>query len=190
VEEVHDFTLTRRHGGRRGPAFYQDALRYAHSQWISGKPAQAVLLLDRAWMAEIPAGHPVLVDHPPPYRALAWLLSAASDGSRGYLGNPVRHFQHLASRMRGPRAEIRRWRAWMCFHLAERVLPRAGFPRDGRQLAREGLWIPGVAPAQAALARLGWQGEWRWAVAALHFQVDARHGLVEDFRQPGAPFGV
>lgn len=172
MEEPHDHTLTRRHGASRGPAFYQDALRYAQSQWISGKPAQAVLLIDKALMAEIPAEHPVLADHPPPYPALVWMLRAAANGSRGYVGNPVRHFQHLASRMSGPRAELRGWRAWLCFHLAERVLPRPEFPRDGRQLAREGLWIPGVAAVLAALARLGWAGEREMAECCLIFPVD------------------
>ena len=45
--------VTRRHGVERGAAFYQDALRYAQSLWISGKPAQAILQLDKAWMADL-----------------------------------------------------------------------------------------------------------------------------------------
>jgi hypothetical protein len=159
VAELHDFTITRRHGGARGAAFYQDALRNAQSQWIAGKPAQAVLQLDKAWMADLPAGDPVLVSHPPPYQALAWILRHSAAGDCGYPGNPVRHFQHLASRMSGPRAAIRSWRAWLCLHLAEHVLPRAGFPRDGRQIAREGLWIPGFRRALGAVAAGGWQGE-------------------------------
>ena len=159
VLEPHDFTITRRHGSERGAAFYQDALRYAQSQWISGKPAQALLQLDKAWMADLADGDPVLADHPPPYQALAWILRQAADGNHGYLGNPVRHFQHLASRMSGPRAEIRSWRAWLCLHLAERVLPHAGFPRDGSQLAREGLWVPGFGRAMAAVEEAGWPGE-------------------------------
>lgn len=152
VKEIHDFTLTRRHGNQRGPEFYQDALCYAQSQWISGKPAQAILQLDKAWMAEYPG------DHGHPYQALVWILRNAANGNHGYLGNPVRHFQHLASRMSGPRSEIRSWRAWLCLHLAERTLP-SGFPRDGRQLAREGLWVPGIARCLAAIHRLGWDGE-------------------------------
>ncbi len=159
VMEPHDFTITRRHGSERGAAFYQDALRYAQSQWITGKPAQALLQLDKAWMADLTTGDPVLRQSPPPYQALAWILRQAATGNHGYLGNPVRHFQHLASRMSGPRAEIRSWRAWLCLHLAERVLPPAGFPRDGRQLAREGLWVPGFGRTMAAVAAAGWLGE-------------------------------
>jgi hypothetical protein len=167
VNEIHNFTVTRRHGGARGRDFYLDALRYAQSQWISGKPAQAVLQLDKAWMADIPAGDPVLVSYPPPYRALVWMLRAAADGSCGYLGNPVRHFQHLASRMSGPRSETRTWRAWVGLHLSERVLPGAGFPRDGRQIAREGLWIPGFEASMQHLAKAGWPGEARIARAVI-----------------------
>jgi hypothetical protein len=159
VREIHDFTLTRRHGTDRGPAFYRDALCFAQSQWMSGKPAQAILQLDKAWMADIPAGHPVLAEAPPPYQALAWILAHARSGHNGYLGNPVRHFQHLASRMSGARAEVRVWRAWLCFHLAERALPRPGFPRDGRQLVREGLWIPAAERGLVAVAAHGWPGE-------------------------------
>ncbi len=159
VLEPHDFTITRRHGSARGAAFYQDALRYAQSQWISGKPAQALLQLDKAWMADLTNGDPVLRQDPPPYQALAWIMRQAAGGNHGYLGNPVRHFQHLASRMSGPRAEVRSWRAWLCLHLAERVLPPAGFPRDGRQLAREGLWVPGFGRTLVAVAATGWPGE-------------------------------
>lgn len=168
VSEIHDFTITRRHGADKGPGFYQDALCYAQSQWISGKPAQAILQLDKAWMADLPPDHPVLVAHPPPWQAMSWLLRASSSGTLGYLGNPVRHFQHLASRMSGPRAEIRSWRAWLCFHLAERVLPGPVYPRDGRQIAREGIWIPGNRRALDAIERLGWQGE--AGHAALQFE--------------------
>ena len=56
VDEVHNFTLTRRHGTNRGADFYRDALRFAQSQWMSGKPAQAVLQLDKAWMADLAGG--------------------------------------------------------------------------------------------------------------------------------------
>lgn len=167
VSEIHDFTLTRRHGRDKGPDFYQDALRYAQSQWINGKPAQAVLQIDKAFMADLPANHPVLMAHPPPYRALLWIMREAASGNCGYLGNPVRHFQHLASRMSGDRAEIRSWRAWLCLHLAERILPCAGFPRDGSQLAREGLWIPGFSVTLAAVSAMGWRKEVEIAQLAL-----------------------
>jgi hypothetical protein len=159
VTEIHDFSVTRRHGGAKGAEFYRDALAYAQSQWISGKPAQAILQLDKAWMADLANDCAVLASHPPPYQALRWILRQAADASRGYLGNPARHFQHLASRMSGPRAEVRTWRAWLCMHIAEEELPAGGYPRDGRQIAREGLWIPGKARALQMVARHGWPGE-------------------------------
>lgn len=159
IAEWHDFTITRRHGAQRDAAFYGDALRYAQSLWISAKPAQAILQLDKAWMAELPRHDPVLAHHPPPYQALAWILQQAASGKCGYLGNPVRHFQHLASRISGPNAGIRSWRAWLCMHLAERLLPRANFPRDGRQLAREGLWVPSLQRSLNEVAACGWADE-------------------------------
>jgi hypothetical protein len=168
VGEIHDFTITRRHGGARGAAFYQDALRYAQSLWISAKPAQAILQLDKAWMADLEDDDPVLIPHPPPYQPLVWILRRAVAGNCGYLGNPVRHFQHLASRMSGPRGGIRSWRAWLCLHLAERALPSSGFPRDGRQIAREGLWIPSLRRALGAVAAGGWPGEIFAAESALN----------------------
>jgi hypothetical protein len=159
VSEIHDFTLTRRHGAERGALFYQDALGYAQSLWMSRKPAQAILQLDKAWMADPSDDFTVLIAHPPPYHALIWILVTAARGDHGYLGNPVRHFQHLASRMSGPRADIRSARAWLCFHLAEKFLPPAGFPRDGRQMAMEGLWIPAESHLMHTVAHGGWPGE-------------------------------
>jgi hypothetical protein len=178
VSEIHDFTLTRRHGANRDAAFYQDALFYAQSLWIAGKPAQALLQLDKAWMADLEAGDPVLITHPPPYQAVRWMLRRTSSELAGYLGNPVRHFQHLASRMSGPRSEIRSWRAWLCLHIAERVLGPAGFPRDGRQIAREGIWIPGCQRALAAISSLGWEDETRHAGHAVF------GALGDDFPDP------
>ncbi|RYD33393.1 MAG: hypothetical protein EOP85_20830 [Verrucomicrobiaceae bacterium] len=159
ISGTHDFTLTRRHGREKGAAFYQDALCYAQSQWLAGKPAQAILQINKAWMADLAGDEPVLHPHPSPYAALVWIMEHAADGSHGFMGNPVRHFQHLASRMSGPRAGIRSWRAWLCFHLAESVLDRTAHPRDGRQIAREGLWIPGFHRALHEVSRGGWNGE-------------------------------
>jgi hypothetical protein len=172
VEQYLGPEVTRRHF-RKDAGFYFDALRYAQSHWQHGKPAQAVLQLNKAWMADLAAGDPILKNWPPPYRALAWLLAAGRRGDRGYLGNPVRHFQHLASRMSGPRAEARAWRAWGCFHLAERVLGTAGFSRDGQQLAREGMLIPPIQQVIHQVERVGWPGE----VAELRRVLELSAGL-------------
>lgn len=159
ISGKHDFTLTRRHGHVKGAEFYLDALRYAQSQWISGKPAQAILQLNKSWMADLAGDESILKIHPSPYYALMWIMETAASGNHGYLGNPVRHFQHLASRMSGPRAEIRSWRAWLCFHLAEKTLGTGSFARDGEQIAREGLWIPGYHRALNEVSDNGWAGE-------------------------------
>ena len=144
---------TRRHGSVKGTEFYRDALRYAQSLWLEGKPAQAILQLNKSWMAE--AADEAF---PPPYRALVWMMERARAENVAFMGNPVRHFQHLASRMSGPRAEIRSWRAWVCFHLAGQLLDH-GYPRDGRQIAREGIWIPSWRRSLCELERLGWTDE-------------------------------
>ena len=166
-----DASVTRRHGGVRGAEYYLDALAYAQSHWRSGHPAQAILQLNKSWMAEL-ADPPVLQVFPPPYRALVWILQQSASGHRGFLGNPVRHFQHLASRLRSPHPELRAWRAWLCFHLASRTLEGHGLPQDGDQLARDGLWLPAWQRALAKVTTTGWPGEaaearraWRDAAA-------------------------
>lgn len=159
IREVQDFSVTRQHGFTKGAGFYLDALRYAQSQWRVGKPAQAVLQLNKAWMADLSGDAAVLEAHPSPYQALVWILERSASGEAGYLGNPVRHFQHLASRMSGPRSGIRAWRAWVCFGLAEKVLDAGGFPRDGEQIAREGLWVPSFRRAVHEVSQGGWPGE-------------------------------
>jgi hypothetical protein len=69
--------------------------------------------------------------------------------------------------MSGPQAEIRSWRAWACFHLAQHALPAAWYPPDGRQLAREGIWLPGWQAALNRLHAFGWPGEADAALLAL-----------------------
>lgn len=132
-----------RHGADRGAAFYRDALAFAQGHCLEGKPAQAILQLNKAFSADLRDDDLLLEECPWPYAALEWIMDHAADGSAGFLGNPVRHFQHLATRMRGPRREVRVARAWKCFHIARRVLAgRGDYPLDGRQIAREGIFFP------------------------------------------------
>ena len=167
VEGTLDHTVTRRHGADKGPVFYRDALRFSQSLWQQGKPAQAILQFDKALMSDL-ADDGWLAEDMDPYSAMMWMLARLGEGVEGFGGNPVRHFQHLASRMSGPRPEPRRWRAWACLHLAERILPACGFPRDGVQMAREGLWIPGFGRALAGLSLHGWVGEAQHVEKMLH----------------------
>ena len=139
----YDLARPKRHGVGRGVEFYLDALGFAQGYWQEGKPAQAILQLNRAFSADLGDDDEVLLDWPWPYAALEWILEISADGSYGFLGNPVRHFQHLATRMSGPRREARVARAWKCFHIARRLIGEKGdFPMDGRQIAREGIFIP------------------------------------------------
>ena len=131
------------HGLSRGVDFYMDALSFAQGYWMKGKPAQAILQLNKAFSADLPPDAAILSVLPWPYAALELILDHAADGSAGFLGNPVRHFQHLATRMSGPRRQERVAHAWRCFHIARRILQgRGDFPLDGRQMIREGIFIP------------------------------------------------
>jgi len=141
----------------RGAGFYEAALCCAQALWQQGKPAQAILQLNRAWSADLGGAEPVLAAWPPPYRALSWMLGRAPEAC--YLGNPVRHFQHLATRMHEVRREPRVWRAWACFHLAEGILPAGRFPRDQRQIETEGVVPPSPGQVLAGLDRHGWKEE-------------------------------
>ena len=121
-----------------------DALVFAQGHWLDEKPAQAILQLNKAFSADLENGAEVLRKWPWPYAALEWILENAADGRSGFLGNPVRHFQHLATRMSGPRRELRIARAWQCFHIARHTLAgRGDYRLDGQQIAREGIHIPG-----------------------------------------------
>ncbi len=151
-------------GRRRDSRFYETALTYAQCLWCRGLPAQSILQLDRAWGADLAGDDPVLERWPSPYRALAWMLERRPEGR--FRGNPVRHCPHLATRVRGERREARSWRAWACFHLSEDILPAGEFPRDQRQIEREGLVIPESEEVAGCLENVGWprEGEvWRAA---------------------------
>ncbi len=142
------------------PRHYHACLQTAQSLWQQGLAAQALLQLNKALACEI--------DEPPvlPYAALCWIMEQPrptdSSSDSGFLGNPIRHFQHLASRITpkvGPNFEIRRWRAWACFHLAEACLDHSDYPRDEQQITRECLEIPDIHRTLAELQESGWPNE-------------------------------
>ena len=115
-------------GTSRGAGFYFLALECAQSRWLAGLPAQAVLLLNRALAADLRGDEPVLADWPFPYRAAGWIMRSRAPAQ--FIGNPRRHFQHLATRMVEPRKELRTWRAWACWALARQSPARRPSRRD------------------------------------------------------------
>jgi hypothetical protein len=157
VTHPHGHMVTRVHAPEKGERYYHAALCYAQSLWREGKPAQAILQLNKAFMADLRGDEPVLADYPPPYAVLCWFLG--NRPADRFLGNPVRHFQHLATRVSGERKEIRAWRAWACFHLSRRLLPAEEFPPDEEQVAKEGIVFPDWSEVLAAISRGGWPGE-------------------------------
>jgi hypothetical protein len=116
-----DWRALHRHGGDRGAEFYLSALTYAQHLWQRGLAARALLAVDRALLAEVPAGDPVFLPWPPPYHALRWIMIQASPES--LVGNPRVHYQHLAGRLRSPRAGQQRARCWAAWHVARLVNP-------------------------------------------------------------------
>lgn len=138
--------------GERGAAFFQQALRCAQSRWLEGLPAQALLMLNRAMGAKFP---PDSAAGPMPYRAVGWILRHGE--AVGFLGNPRRHFQHLATRMSGGETERRIARAWACWELARRINP--AWESDARQIAEEGIVEPTAEWIEAELRRHGLPGE-------------------------------
>lgn len=155
VDELLTAAVTRRLGGNRGPDFYESALAYAHSLWRRGYPARALLLINRAMGCALEGDEPVLQRWPIPYDAVAWILTHRLPGQ--FIGNPRRHWQHLATRMVPPRKDLRAWRAWACWHLARLAMP--DLPADEAQLRDEGIREPPQATILRQLETLGHPGE-------------------------------
>ncbi len=138
-------------GSDRGELFYGTALRYAHSLWLRGFPARALLVLNRALGCELHGNETELISWPLPYAALCWILKNASPGQ--YIGNPRIHYQHLASRVRGPRKELRQGRAWACWWIARQCKPE--FSPDYKAMVPE----PSRDEVATLLKQLGIKGE-------------------------------
>jgi len=123
-----------------GSPAYLAALTCAQSLWLQALPAQALLQLNHALAVEIDPNDPAIQSWPLPYQAKIWIFKNRHPSE--FIGNPVRHYQHLATRVSGPRRELRSWRAWACFHLAQQCLPEAEFSPDHHQIQQEQLTIP------------------------------------------------
>jgi hypothetical protein len=126
---------------------------------MAGLPAQALLQLNRAMSAHLRGEEEFLAAYPMPYATVAWMLKARPDGKGQFLANPRRHWQHYATRMSGPNAELRSWRAWACYSIASGILPHTEFPHDDEQVESEALVIPQEQEIAGMLAGLGLVGE-------------------------------
>jgi RimJ/RimL family protein N-acetyltransferase len=155
------------HGAQRGAAFHFDSLCYAQSQWRTGFPAQAILQINRSFACHLSTDQ---LRWPLAYHAMAWLMNERPAGQ--FLGNPTRHFQHLATRMVQPHKELRTWRAWACWYLARHLLPEAEFPPDTHQIRHETLALPTHGDILSALESLSPADDAaQWMQAQATFQV-------------------
>jgi ribosomal protein S18 acetylase RimI-like enzyme len=92
-----------------------------------------------------------------------------------FIGNPRRHYQHLATRMVEPHKELRTWRAWACWYLAKEALPESEFPSDPQQVRKEGIIKPTRAQITDHLTRLSPADDlaaWEDALAMTHRWID------------------
>ena len=180
-------------GDDRGPRFYEASLSYGQSQWRSGFPARALLQCNRALATYLNAEEAVLMRWPLPYSAMSWLMVHRFEDK--FLGNPRRHFQHLATRMVEPHKELRVWRAWACWYLATLVLPEREYPADWKQIRQETLVEPtfaqisgrlkALSPAndhEAWMAAMEWSEPWHLRkAAASRPAVTIERAVAEDF---------
>jgi len=145
----------KRLGSDRGPGFYFRALECAQSLWLQALPAQSLLLINRALGSDLNGDEEVLEDFPIPYEAAAWVMQNRKKDQ--FIGNPRRHYQHLATRMVEPRKELRTWRAWGCWYLACSVF--SDYPADEVQLQNESVTEPTREETFSRLEKLGIKGE-------------------------------
>ncbi len=183
-------------GKDRSAAFYHTALNYAQSLWLAGFPAKTLLLINRALSCKLP--EVALDGNGKPYHAVAWiLLNRPADR---FIGNPRRHYQHLATRMVEPHKELRAWRAWACWYLAKELLAESEFPPDMVQVRDELIIKPRRADIANQLKRLSpnddvaaWESALSWAreqtgqlhraaPTSLNFYLAGEHDLDEVIR--------
>jgi len=167
IDRIHEASEITAFGKDRGAAFYETCHLYAQTLWQQGFPAKAILALNRALSCVLPADERL----PLPYHALAWLLIHRPADQ--FIGNPTRHWQHLATRMVEPNKELRMWRAWACWYLAKVILPESEFPPDLKQIREEAV----VEPTRATIsAHLPADDRARWEEALAFAQAELGKG--------------
>lgn len=142
-----------------GAELYRLCLEYGQQLWLDGLPARSLLAVDRALYCDVAASAEVLQAYPLPYAAIRWLVSQPSDA---FTGNARVHYQHLADRVRGERADIKKWRAWAALALVRQARP--DLPGDPKHAVTE----PTHAEIEAGLRAYGLVSEiteWRQALA-------------------------
>lgn len=127
--ERMDFRCLARFEPKAGGAYYLEALRYGQYLWERRLTARSILAITKALHAEVATTEAELADWPLPYKALKWIFREHDDTD--FMGNPRISFQHQAERLRGARAEQRRWRCWAVWKLAESALPHLPNATDG-----------------------------------------------------------
>ena len=155
VDEPLRAASMKKFGDDRGKEFYCAALACAQSLWMQGLPAQSILLLNRAFGADHFSDLSMCDRWPLPYAAMSWVMRNRSEDQ--FIGNPRRHFQHLATRMVEPRKQIRTWRAWACWYLSCQIFP--DYPADEKQIAEEKISEPAFEEIRAELQENGIPGE-------------------------------
>ena len=153
--------------------FYLIALKCAQSRWLSGLPAQALLMLNRAFTVDFRSWsvseQSIIDEHPPPYAAVQWMVLHGDQF--GFLGNPRRHFQHLATRMSGELSPLRIARAWACWEIVKTARP--DFAPDERQLDKEDITEPSFDRVSRELKNRACEKEFKaW--------LNARHSIKKD----------
>ena len=155
-------------GKDRGSEFYVTSLRFAQSLWQSELPGQAILQINRSLACLFDSADPILAAHPLPYQALGWILQNCPKSQ--FMGNPRRHWQHLATRMVEPHKELRTWRAWACWYLAKSILPPDQHPPDLKQIRAEGIVEPTfqtIAQNLRQLSSMDDESAWKSALRSL-----------------------
>lgn len=147
------------HRDEPGAELYLLCLEYAQQLWLDDLPARALLAVDRALYCDVPADAAELRAYPLPYAAIGWLVGQPTTA---FAGNARVHYQHLADRVKGERAELKKWRAWAAWAVVRQVRP--DLPADLAHAVRE----PSLDDIAEGLRAWGIAGEaelWRRALA-------------------------
>ena len=134
----------------QGAELYLLCLEYGQQLWCENLPARALLAVDRALYCDVPAKANCLKANPVPYAAIGWLVAQPTTD---FTGNARVHYQHLADRVKGERAEQKKWRAWAAWAVVRKVRP--DLPADPKHAVTE----PSLNEIKAGLQSHGISGE-------------------------------